>query len=147
MKRIILVLIVLLNSSCTDDQSLNDETIKGELQGSWRWVASTGSIAGITITPENSGKTMSISFTEDDNFKKFIDGEEVYYSPFVLTNDDDKINIQYTTFALFESQGLGFDHQVNQMIEFEDENKINMIDPCCDNFVFTFVRILASEPF
>lgn len=135
-----IVILALLLCSCSNgDDNLQEGTETGtvtKLVGEWTWVQSTGSIAGITVSPESSGKTMSIQFTAEDVFNKFVDGEEVYTSPFVVEEN----TIQYTTLALFESVGLGFDHQVEQQFEFREGNILVLTDPCCDNFTFQFVK-------
>ncbi|WP_430967337.1 hypothetical protein [Spongiimicrobium sp. 2-473A-2-J] len=140
MKKSYIVILALLLSSCSNgDDNSQEGTETGtvtELVGEWTWVQSTGSIAGITVTPESSGKTMRIEFTEENVFNKFVDGVEVYTSPFVIDED----NIQYTTLALFESVGLGFDHQVEQQFQFREGNTLVLTDPCCDNFTFQFVK-------
>ena len=139
---LLLSISVLLVTSCShsDDAQIEGPRTKGTvgLQGSWNWVASTGSIAGVTITPESSGRTMEVEFTHDAVFNKFVNGKKVYTSPYALREKDSIV--QYTTFALFESIGLGFDHQVEQQFKLEGSGTLWLIDPCCDNFTFEFQR-------
>lgn len=139
----LLLLLPLFFISCSKEEAPLEEgpTSSGTsgLQGSWTWVASTGSIAGVTITPESSGKRMQVEFTAEEVFNKFVDGKNVYTSPYALQEKDSIV--QYTTLALFESVGLGFDHQVEQQFKLEGGDKLWLIDPCCDNFLFEFVRI------
>ncbi|MBT8183443.1 MAG: hypothetical protein KJN76_01275 [Eudoraea sp.] len=145
MKRCIFSLAVfffcLLFVSCSDTDNSHDDISENEpitsLTGNWQWIRSTGSIAGITVTPQNSGRTMEIEFTADGIFNKYVDNQLVYTSPFVLSEKDS--TIQYTTLALFESVGLGFDHQIEQQYSISKDNTLSLIDPCCDNFTFEFV--------
>ena len=120
------------------DEDMNAKLVL--LAGSWQWVQSTGSIAGVTITPESSGKQMEIEFTNNHVFNKKVDEQLVYTSPFILKIEGDKTIITYTTLALFEGVGLGFDHQVEQELKVINSNKLLLIDPCCDNFTFEFIR-------
>jgi len=138
---VVLMCCLLLASCAVSDNTPNEEPNTGQvasLSGNWRWVRSTGSIAGITVTPENSGKTMEITFTADNIFNKYVDNQLVYTSPFELGQKDS--TIQFTTLALFESVGLGFDHQVEQEFRIVADNTLLLIDPCCDNFTFEFVK-------
>ena len=137
---IALMSLLMLNCSGSDsspDKSSNTEK-ETSLTGNWHWIRSTGSIAGITVTPENSGRTMEIEFTADNTFNKFVDKQLVYTSPFVLSEKDS--SIEYITLAIFEGVGLGFDHQVEQQFQITNENTLLLIDPCCDNFTFEFQR-------
>jgi len=139
----LLLLLTLFFTTCSNEDTPLQEgpTSSGTkgLQGSWTWVATTGSIAGVTITPESSGKRMQVEFTDDEVFNKFVDWKKVYTSPYAL-HEKDSI-VQYTTLALFEGVGLGFDHQVEQQFKLEGGDKLWLIDPCCDNFLFEFVRL------
>ena len=81
---------------------------------------------------------MEIEFTTDNIFNKYVDNQLVYTSPFVLQEKDSII--QYTTLALFEGVGLGFDHQIEQQYSITEDNTLLLIDPCCDNFTFEFGR-------
>ncbi len=139
----LILLLTLFFTTCSKEDAPPEEgptsTGTNGLQGSWSWVASTGSIAGVTITPTSSGKSMQVEFTAEEVFNKFVDGKNVYTSPYALQEKDSIV--QYTTLALFESVGLGFDHQVEQQFKLEGRDKLWLIDPCCDNFLFEFVRL------
>ena len=140
--RFVLVMVLAMFLACTDNsKDTIDSTINEQLLGKWTWVKSPGSIAGISVTPESSGKTMRIEFTRDAVFNKYVDGQEVYTSPYITETEEDEIKIQYTTLANFNGVGLGFDHQVEQVIKFVGKNKLMLIDRCCDNFLFEFIRI------
>ncbi len=136
-----LILVFAIFLACTDcSNNLKNTTINQHLLGKWTWVKSTGGIASISVTPESSEKTMQIEFTRNATLNKYVDGQEVYTSPYIIEIKEDKIKIKYTTLANFNSIGLGFDHQVEQEIKFVDNNKLMLIDPCCDNFLFEFIR-------
>lgn len=140
--RFLMVVFAVIAASCsaTEKRTENSSDTEQEasLSGNWQWLRSTGSIAGITVTPENSGKRMEIQFTQDKVFNKYVDDQLVYTSPYTIQLKDSII--QYTTLALFESAGLGFDHQVEQQFRIIDTNTLLLIDPCCDNFTFEFER-------
>lgn len=138
-----LVALILAGCSKEEDQTTDSTKPYGSiaLTGSWTWVKSSG--MGLTITPESSGKTMTIEFMEGEVFNKFVDGEMVYTSPYIIQEADGIIG--YTTLALFKSIGLGFDHPVEQQIKFTDSKNLLLIDPrCnnCNNFTFEFSRKL-----
>ena len=138
----LMVILAFMAVSCSETGHGPENTSGGQqeaaLTGNWQWVSSSGSIAGITVTPENSGRTMEIEFTSDKVFNKYVDNQLVYTSPYTIQQKDSII--QYTTLALFESVGLGFDHQVEQQFSFTKDKTLLLIDPCCDNFTFEFVK-------
>jgi len=145
MKRIIeftatlLIFIPLLN--CSTNETINLKSDLDELIGSWTWIGSKELDSTIEINPANSGNSMSIEFFGDNTFKKFINGEEVYYSPFILVDNNSAIKIQFTTLALFESQGSGFDHKPTQEVRFLKNSNLQLVDnSCCENVIFEFVR-------
>lgn len=125
--------------ACTVNSNQEDENpdiVTQKLNGEWTWVKSTGSIAGITVTPESSGLTMDIEFTTNHIFNKNVNGNTVYTSPFNIQEDE----IEFTTIAQFPSAGFGLDHQSQQQIKFEGDKILFLIDRCCDNFSFEFVK-------
>ncbi|MCW5516912.1 hypothetical protein [Muriicola sp. Z0-33] len=138
----LLLIISIAICGCTaadrEPESTTGGQEQGTLNGNWHWVRSSGSIAGITVTPESSGKTMEIEFTQDMVFNKYVDNQLVYTSPYVIQLKDSII--QFTTLALFESLGPGFDHQVEQQFRLINNNSLLLLDPCCDNFTFEFER-------
>ena len=140
-KYLFLIISIALCGCTTADrepESTTGDQEQAALNGKWQWVRSTGSIAGITVTPQNSGRTMEIEFTSDKVFNKYVDNQLVYTSPYTVQLKDSII--QYTTLALFESVGLGFDHQVEQQFSIIDKSTLLLLDPCCDNFTFEFRR-------
>ena len=48
----------------------NDEAITGQ----WNWVESVGGIAGITVTPESSGRTELLVFENNNTMKNYVNG-------------------------------------------------------------------------
>ena len=146
MKKSIMYLLFLLASllvaSCSKDKGAGmetaDELASVGLKGRWTWVSTTGGFAGVTVTPESSGKTMVVEFAPEDIFNKYVNGKKVYSSPYVIQQKDSII--QFTTLALYEGIGLGFDHQTEQKIKLEQPNKLWFIDPCCDLFTFEFIK-------
>lgn len=138
----LMAFLAILVCSCSttekEPESTSGEKEEASLTGNWQWVSSSGSIAGITVTPESSGKTMEIEFTQDMVFNKYVDNQLVYTSPYVIQLKDSII--QFTTLALFESLGPGFDHQVEQQFRLINNNSLLLLDPCCDNFTFEFER-------
>jgi hypothetical protein len=78
---------------------------------------------------------MDIEFTADV-FTKFIDGDVVYASPYVIRDS----TIQFTTLAQYEPSGLGFDQQPEEIFRITNDGVLWLLDPCCDNFSFKFIR-------
>ena len=61
------VVLFIALTGCEEDPTPAENTIIGK----WRWVSSTGGIAGVTITPASEGYIMFIEFTEDSTYRKY----------------------------------------------------------------------------
>lgn len=75
MKKYYLLFIVLVLSSCNnDDTPKNDDAeVEKKLQGKWSWTSTTNGVNGTITTPETEKKTILLEFS-GNSFKKYIDG-------------------------------------------------------------------------
>jgi hypothetical protein len=102
------------------------------LSGTWRWIESTGGIAGMRVTPESVNYTAQLRVTgrqikvvRNDSIKATasftIRGDSVTYQP---------------TLSVF-AYGGGIDSQRLSM----SGDTLILSDPCCDLFTHMFVRV------
>jgi hypothetical protein len=72
MKKLLLLLIAgLMIGSCSTDKNVPEYQA---ILGKWNWIDSTGGIAGMTLTPKSTGKTIQLEISKTI-IKKFVDGK------------------------------------------------------------------------
>jgi hypothetical protein len=111
-------------------------TPQERLLGSWEWLEATGGFAGGTRTPESTGETMSLRFRDDDSVMVVKDGEPFAVAGFALGaagRDGEKGALSVT----YDPPIFGFE---SQMARFLTLDTLVLTDPCCDGFVYRFVR-------
>lgn len=103
------------------------------LSGRWRWVESTGGIAGFRYTPADQNYSVELRFAgnqvtalRNDSVKTTssftIRGDEVTYQPSI---------------SAFTFDG-GIDTQTLRVVA---ADTVMLSDPCCDMFSHLFVRV------
>lgn len=91
MKKILLILFAFaLLVSCRNEE---EEMLKiDQFVGTWNWAATTGGLDNINETPQNTGKTASITFTNDNKYvikeNDKIVSEGTYRTYLEITNTD-----------------------------------------------------------
>lgn len=112
--------------------TLTTSTTNDRLSGEWMWVESVGGIAGMTLTPESTGETMTLRFRHGDSIDLVRDGSLQRSVGYETTRDDSDGEFLLTTdppLFSFESQTAAV--RVDTLI---------LVDPCCDGFIYRFVR-------
>ena len=84
MKNIITLLVI--GSFISACQKESNENYEISLSGKWSWIESSGGIAYHTITPQTTGKTMTIEFINDSIFKQYQNGVLLYETTYTLKN-------------------------------------------------------------
>lgn len=100
---------------CVDDVSIG---------GQWDWVESSGSFAGVTITPETENKTMKIIITEDF-FQSYVDGVLSFQTGYEFIKSDELKS--YTDEGLVLKLDNGDRYAV-----FRYEDRLILREPCVD---------------
>ena len=70
MKNILLLIIGFVMMQCSTDKNIPESNT---LLGKWNWIESTGGIAGVTLTPKSTGKTIYLEISQN-SIKKFVNG-------------------------------------------------------------------------
>jgi hypothetical protein len=79
----IFFLFLITGISCSNDFEIIDaQTIVGK----WRWIESTGGIAGITMKASISDQK-SMVFNEKMNFEFYLNGKLTKSTPFIISNE------------------------------------------------------------
>lgn len=71
--RFLLIIATLFAFSCTKEEINATTETTNSLVGEWRWVSSTGGIAGRTITPTTAGYERRLILTADLKFSRYKD--------------------------------------------------------------------------
>jgi hypothetical protein len=100
-----------------------------ELGGSWKWLASTGGIAGMTQTPESTGEPLTLSILENDSVEVVRDGDLEGTIHSSLTATGDPLNYDQPLF--------GF---ATQTVSLAEADVLVLTDPSCDGFEYRPLR-------
>ncbi|CAH0996877.1 hypothetical protein EMA8858_03012 [Emticicia aquatica] len=132
MKNLIFLLIVSssIMFSCTKEDVVADNSITGE----WRWVTSTGGIAGTTITPSSAGFERKLVFTSDLKFSRYKDNILEKSGTFEITQAK---SIYKTDLADF----IKFNDNTSSVILSQKADELILADNLSDGFVETYQRI------
>jgi hypothetical protein len=103
------------------------------LAGTWRWIASSGGIAGITVTPASVNYTAQIRF--NGSHVTVLRNDSVKASTTFTIRGDSMISYQ-SALPVFVYGG-GVDAQRLSM----SGDTLVLNDPCCDLFSHLFVRV------
>ncbi|WP_418263203.1 hypothetical protein [Flavobacterium faecale] len=71
MKKILLFIVGFLMMGCSTDKNIPEYQ---NLYGQWNWLESTGGIAGMTLTPQSTGKTILLDIS-NTTIKKYENGK------------------------------------------------------------------------
>jgi hypothetical protein len=113
------------------------EPIPEGLFGAWEWVRAEGGIAGVTITPESEGFTMTLRITRPDRIEWFRDGELEVATRFELLPASGT-DFPFPPRLRYEEPILGREEQELGL----DGDELVLTDPCCDGFAyFWLVRL------
>jgi len=109
--------------ACNDIENTEENTSKcsSTLCGEWVWVSSSGTIAGITITPETEGVIKTI-IIDDVIYQEFIDEELV-------------LETEYE----FSEPIMTFNSGIDKRVEMDDED-LQLHDQLFDGWSHSYRR-------
>jgi hypothetical protein len=125
--------LVLATSGLSGCAATTPPTLESRLVGTWEWVEMSGGIAGVTMTPASTGHTRSLRFTETGRVEAYEDGDLKGTVGFKVAEgaDDETLAVQY------DAPLMDFDAQT---ATFPADGELVLIDPCCDGFMYRYVR-------
>ena len=128
MKRMILLaLIGLVVSFCAEKEDIPVTNIVG----TWNWISSTGGIAGVTETPEATGKTIQLMITQD-SFRTYENGELTSESNYTIETKESLLYGELREMIILED---GFCKMI-----IRNGNKLVLVDDCYDCFISEYVK-------
>lgn len=104
-----------------------------QVSGSWRWVSSSGSIAGRTFTPATESYQVRYEFS-GNQLRAFRNDSLIATSLITVTDDEITFQPSFRAFV-FGYQGD------TQTVEVLEGDTLVLSDPCCDLFTHRFVRV------
>ena len=132
----------LIASSCGDS---THNTVKDKIVGRWHWVQSTGGWTGETITPDSLGIYRTVEFKEDGTFHISEYNDE---TNIVIVGSYEIVQRKYAflerDILIFKMPPYSSYKPPEQTIEFENDNKLKLIETCSDCYVHTYLRGLTD---
>ena len=127
-------ILILITVSCDDDPV----TAKDKIVGNWLWLQSTGDWTGGTITPNSVGYSIIVSFEEDGTYSRLQSDSLVHHGSYTVKRrevrgaDRDILIIkgEYTPRC-----------PEDQIVEFENANKLKLTEIYMDWYEHTYIRI------
>lgn len=131
----LLALAFLISVSGCKGHSSNTSAQLKKLDGDWIWQWSQGGIAGLTLTPETEGYTLTINFSEPGIYKKYKDGTLISKGSFTLLTDDETYSFDADFMIAYENE-----INVNQFVSFEGSDTLILYDECFDCFKHLYIK-------
>ena len=122
-------LLLLLFSIISCSTHMNDNE-NNTIIGKWTWVESSGGIAGITTTPQSSGKSIQLEIS-NTKVKKYVDGILVLESSYSIQTG--------TSIFGGEKKLIIYDNDSKQSFTRTD-NQLILNDECYDCYFNSYVK-------
>lgn len=113
--------------SCRNEDDLDSKTLVGD----WEWISSTGGINGQTETPASSGKTITISFTEDNKYTFTTNGTVTNEGTFSLYKEVSDLSHYEVTF-------IHFSNSTDVIINKNEDGVLIVSDDVNDGYTSTY---------
>ncbi len=127
---LVTLLLILITSSCDDSTTV---TTKDKIVDNWLWLQSTGGWTGGTITPDSVGYSIILSFEEDGIYSKFQNDSLVTHCGYTVERKE--YSNREHDILIIE------DHYAEQVIEYENTDKLKLIEICADCYEHTYEKI------
>ena len=132
MKKVSFLIIIglLFNFSCKKESVDANNLLTGE----WRWVSSTGGIAGVTITPASAGYERILLLTSDSKYSRYNNNVLEKTGTFEIIKAKSIYKIELVDF-------IKYDDGIRSVINVTG-NELSLADNNYDGFGETFKRYI-----
>jgi len=142
MKKIIYLFVLILGIvSCSSDDE--NEISNKDLIGKWNWTNTDGGIGfHIHETPETTGKTIHLTFTDNYHFSIVENGNEISNGTYELTLKKSIYSGELERFIILQTidqQYVGF--VKNGIVKTYENNKLDISDNNHDGIGSGFIKI------
>ncbi|AYA37131.1 hypothetical protein D3Y59_08745 [Hymenobacter oligotrophus] len=122
---------VLLLAGCSTDRDV--APLDAQLQGSWRWVQTTGGIAGVRLTPANTGYQEEIRFESNGSFYRLRDGKVIDSDTYSLFFTSAPADNRTPNLIRYGKNSLGQSFEIT-------ENRLTLYDEAADGYISQYER-------
>ena len=132
MKKVSFLIIIglLFNFSCKKESV----DVNNLLTGEWRWVSSTGGIAGITITPASAGYERTLVLTSDSKYSRYKNNILEKTGTFEIIKAKSIYKIELVDFIKYDDSTMSVINVTGSKLSLADNNY--------DGFGETFKRYI-----
>lgn len=131
LKGIVLLFLILFLTSCTEQ--INSKNEVSTLTATWSWVSSSGGIAGTTINPTTTGKSIKLKISSDGNYT-------IYTNEKITSQGTYKLEIKKCIHDHTDKNIIVFSNDSSMMIEKIDYINLFLSDEFYDGFTSTYIR-------
>jgi len=124
--------------ACSSDPVVPTNALPEALFGSWSWTGASGGIAGVSITPEPAGYTMTLVFTVPNQVNLFRDGVVQGSTTFDFVPGVNDVSAIRSAQLLYAEGLPGFFQE--QWMDIDTAGDLAVSDPCCDGFTYGWSR-------
>lgn len=130
-----LILIILLFSclSCQDPNSEDYDSDADLILGDWRWIRTTGGIAGVDETEASTGRSAQLKFTENNEIQWVVSDQSNWSGDYSLGYDLTVFSVDSLPVILVDDVSLYW-------YEFSHDDTLHLAENYVDGFYFTLVR-------
>lgn len=149
---IIVLLFSLAIFSCKKEKELKHEPepeVEYSIIGKWIWLGSSGGYDGDSYTPESTGNTLSLTFTQTDSIFIVANSDTVIKAPYIIKKEVNLITpteadvIHINCDTVFSTQGGYFivtPEVFNRFVIRYLKDTLRISEDCCDCYGHTFKR-------
>lgn len=130
-KFILLSLISVLSFSCKDRE--DNGTANTDYVGTWNWMNTNGGVSNVNQTPENTGKTVKITFTADDKYTVTENNKVVNEGTYKLYKDITSTDHMERTFINFSNYPV-------KVVRNITATNLYLYDDAPDGFSYHYVK-------
>lgn len=131
MKKIFLILFAFaLMISCRNEQ---EEMVKiDQFVGTWKWASTNGGLSNINETPQNTGKTVTLNFTNDNKYSIIENGKTINEGTY-------KTYLEVTNTDHVQRVFIDFSNYPDKAVRSVTSTELNLYDDAADglNYLYT----------
>ncbi|AFK03098.1 hypothetical protein Emtol_1958 [Emticicia oligotrophica DSM 17448] len=130
----LLIFATLFTFSCSKEEVKATNETTNSLVGEWRWISSTGGIAGKTITPSTAGYERRLVLTSDLKFSRYKDNKLEISGTYQITQGKSIYKPEQVDF-------IKFSDSTSAVIMSQTADELSLADNFYDGFSESYQRI------
>jgi hypothetical protein len=123
---------ILFFFSCDTSTSVDS---KDKIVGEWIWLQSSGGWSGTPISPQTVGYSVKLVFEEDGGYKEYRNDSLTIESSYTIERKPYGSSNKERDFLIVKK------YYEERLIEFQDSNKLKLIDTCIDCYVHNYFKL------